>query len=184
VRGQPHNLAATLTGIGQLSIFFNHCNCKHTVLVSSPSDSYAGFLRQFVKTDDMCGRITFIEAIPFPGSFHELSKKFSPSDKKGLFGTDNDHRPLPQAKRSARPKLNGLPGTLRPELTHPSSTAFNRSPERRALPPSHSQVARREPLTTIQARLPRPRNVFFNSQGQRIDSKAYISTYTERYLQC
>lgn len=175
----------------QLSLFFSHCNCKHTVLVGSANDAYAGFLRQYTKIDDMCGRITLVEAIPFPGAFRELANKFLPNGKEGLFGKGDADQFSLQPRSTIKSKIESLPESLRPgpvKLRSPAMpvtpTPFNRLPVLRTLLPSHGEVVHRKPLAITQTRLPRPRNAFFNSQGQRIDSKAYVSTYAERYLQC
>lgn len=78
----------------QIKLFFNQPNCKHTVLISSAEDIFTGFIRQYTANDDVCGQITFIEAIPFPGAFEELANHFIPAEKEGLFGNNESNRPL------------------------------------------------------------------------------------------
>jgi len=59
-----------------------------------------------------------------------------------------------------------------------------------ATPRHQAHLVRRKPLASIQPRAlqakpdPPRRATFFNSQGQRIDPRAYATMYTQRYLQC
>lgn len=236
----------------QLELFFGHRNCQHTVLVGSQDGSYTGFLRQYMKSDELCGRITVVEAIPFPGEFFDLSSRFLPSQKDDLFpspqvlasctGPASPKRsfslPLrpassttdttdtttticpspsqsptpgpkklfdigvsrlqpnqPQPQPQAEPQL---PKQQKPPTTRSFSipSQYSSTPPRKPFttpdrfpritpsPQSGDRSIRRKPLAETQTRLPRPRNTFFDSKGQRVDSKAYVSMYTQRYLQC
>lgn len=263
----------------QLGLFFGHRNCQHTVLIGSPDGSYTGFLRQYMRSDHLCGRITVIEAIPFPGEFHDLSSRFLPENKDSLFPVPTDHnsctpptspktsvrspkrptsilpssslnpspRTSPQKSRSSTipkiqsartskehqsvqlstqrqqssPRSSSVPSLLVPGPKTNSKPKPKPSPKPKSQSPTtpicqphprptptqtptplsgsqsqpktstasststSSSTIRRKPLAEIQTRLPlpRPRNTFFDSKGQRVDSKAYVSMYTERYLQ-
>lgn len=233
----------------QLELFFGHRNCQHTVLVGSQDGSYTGFLRQYMKSDELCGRITVVEAIPFPGEFFDLSSRFLPSQKDDLFpspqtlasctrpaspkrsfslplrpasNTTNTTTTIcpspsqsptpgpkklfdigasrlqpnqPQPQPQAEPQL---PKQQKPPTTRSFSipsqysstpprkpfTTPDRFPQITPSPQSGDRSIRRKPLAETQTRLPRPRNTFFDSKGQRVDSRAYVSMYTQRYLQC
>lgn len=225
------------------------------MLVGSQDGSYTGFLRQYMKSDELCGRITVVEAIPFPGEFFDLSSRFLPPRKDGLFPSPQilasctpptipkrsvslPLRPAsnttnttdtttticpssppsptpspkkvfdaavsrlqptqaePQTKPRPQPQLElskAKPPTTRSfsNPSHLSSTPTrkpfttpDRFPRTAQTPQSEGHSIRRKPLAETQTRLPRPRNTFFDSKGQRVDSKAYVSMYTQRYLQC
>lgn len=201
----------------QIELCFGHQNWQHTILVASNDNSYTGFLRHYEKGDEICGRLTIIEAIPFPGEFKELASRFLP-DKKDLLFDDKDCLPLTRYSTVSPPNspttptsAARAPSLFGPDLkpmssprTSPSKSSpklAQSTPRLRALPPRRSQAVRpvhflsqghlvkRKPLANIQpralqTRLPRPKNVFFNSNGQRIDFNSYVHMYTERYLQC
>lgn len=202
----------------QIELCFGHDNCEHTILVASDDDTYTGFFRHYEKEDRVCGRLTIIEAIPFPGEFDVLASRFLPRQKDLLFD-DRDLLPMTRCSTATPPSSpvtpksdNRATSLFRPGLKFMSSSPPSSppspsleitlsAPRLRALPPqipqtvkpvqflSQGNLIKRKPLMSAQARvvqgrLPRNKSVFFNSNGQRIDSNSYAHMYTERYLQC
>ena len=194
----------------QLEWLFGHNNCRHTVLIGSGERAYAGFLRQYMKPDQLCGSVTMVEAIPFPGEYHELASRFLPREKDCLFGhRGEDHFTPPTTPTKTRSTgIAELSDTVTtsPKLRPPdfvsskivqrvmsSSVASSpsKTPSRsRTISSAHAvkphHTVKRKPLAVIQgrtppARLPKP-NSAFNSNGQRIDSRSYVNVYAERYL--
>lgn len=97
----------------QLELFFGHPNCQHTILIGSADGSYTGFLRQYSREDGFCGSMTMVEAIPFPGEFHELAHRFLPAENDKLFVSKDPYTPSPSPRKTHR-RLSSVPTMLRP----------------------------------------------------------------------
>lgn len=117
----------------QLELFFGHQYCQHTILVGSENGSYAGFLRQYRRNDQVYGSMTMVEAIPFPGEFQELASKFLPVDKDELFVGRDPDTPSPSPRKTLR-RLSSVPTTLRP-CNRPKSTVLSHRMQAPLLPP-------------------------------------------------
>ena len=100
----------------QLESFFDHDECRHTVLIGSSDGSYTGFLRQYSKADDVCGRLMLVEAIPSVGEFSELAGRFLPREKEDLFGseTENHFTPPPSPTKPFDLDFDRIPASLLP----------------------------------------------------------------------
>jgi len=100
----------------QLELFFDHEDCRHTVLVGASDGSYTGFLRQYSEADDVVGRFTLVEAIPSIGEFQELAGRFLPQGKEDLFGNEIDKHftPPPTPTKPFDVSLEGIPTSLLP----------------------------------------------------------------------
>lgn len=195
----------------QLEWLFGHNNCRHTVLVGSSERAYAGFLRQYTQPDQLCGSMTMVEAIPFPGEYRELASRFLPQEKKGLFGNRGEDRFTPPSTPTKTGSVTSSTlsdaTTVVPKLRPPDSTNSRIS---RAViyedtfmspvkTPTKSQnvlsstnvmkapqTVKRKPLAATQAKttpvkLSKPKSAF-NSNGQRIDSRSYVNVFAQRYL--
>lgn len=68
-----------------MSLFFNNTHCKHIMFAGSGDSSYAGFLRQYTLTTQVCSRIVLVESVPFASKFIELADKFEKTEFKVLF---------------------------------------------------------------------------------------------------
>lgn len=97
----------------QLEVFFGHPDCQHTILIGSADGSYTGFLSQYSRGDDLCGNMTLVEAIPFPGEFRELASRFLPAEKDELFPSKDPYTPSPSPRKTHR-RLSSVPIMLRP----------------------------------------------------------------------
>lgn len=132
----------------QLALFFGHHDCQHTVLIGTPDGCYTGFLRQYMKSDDLCGRITVVEAIPFPGEVHDLSSRFLPPQKDSLFPipTGTSFRVPPASLKQVEVTLTAMPSS-------PSISVIKQIPMSNSSPTPKRSAKPRSRASSI---LPRP----------------------------
>lgn len=125
------------------------------MFAGSGDNSYAGFLRQYTFTTQVCSRIVLVESVPFASKFGELAGKFERTEFKTLFReTKIDTR-----RASFREEVAG-----RPQRSPPPSYA---STVKQAGPEGDNYL---KDMTGSPAsdRTDR-RKIFLNKDGYRVD---------------
>jgi len=162
---RQHNIFMRLTeSIATMELFFWNAHCKHIMLGGSGDNSYAGFLRKFTLTDQVCERITLLEALPFASGLEELASKFQVTSFRHVFRDtklltrrvsfqDQGNRPPKSPSVSYATTVSKAPAAIRAEANS-------------VLPKSPSSPALESKPATAELQ---PRRIYLNSRGQRVD---------------
>ncbi|KIX06198.1 uncharacterized protein Z518_04172 [Rhinocladiella mackenziei CBS 650.93] len=144
----------------EMELFYNNAHCKHIMFAGSGDNSYAGFLRQYTLTDQICSRVVLVESVPFASKLEDLAAKFEKTRLQGLF---------------RETKIETRRGSFREDATacsQKSSPPTSYASTVRQTGQSQAEVSPTLPkdLTTGNSQERKEgKKIFQNSLGQRVD---------------
>ena len=126
--------------------------CKHIILGGSADNGYARLLSPYAGDEVKRQNITLLEGPPFARELVPLSK---------VFGTAAFPEVFRKTEFSIRTKPEPQPATQSPKATKYAAIAATQTATPTA-PPS-------APVTPVQTSQPRPVDIIYDSDGQRVD---------------